>query len=80
MKNKTQKHFSKYGYLLKSGLYAKNDISRYEAEFDKIIKQLKRSGENINARWNTCLTKDMHEDFCNSPIMFFIKDDGNDSK
>ena len=59
MKDKIQKRFRKYGYLLKSGLYTKSNISRYEAEFDKIIKQLRRSGENINARWNSCLTKDM---------------------
>ena len=59
MKDKIQKRFRKYGYLLKSGLYTKSNISRYEAEFDKIIKQLRRSGENINARWKSCLTKDM---------------------
>ncbi len=29
----------------------------FEQEFDKIISQLKKSGENINARWGSGLTK-----------------------
>ena len=66
MKNKTQKHFSKYGYLLKSGLYA-SDISRYEVEFDKIIKQLKEVVKTlmlVEHMFNKRHRK--HEDFCNS--------------
>jgi phytanoyl-CoA hydroxylase len=59
MKNNTQIKFKKYGFLLKKGLYTKSDTLLYEAEFDKIIKQLKRSGENINARWGSDLTKNL---------------------
>ena len=59
MKNDTQIKFKNSGYILKKRLYTKRDTLIYEAEFDKIIKQLKKSNENINARWGSDLTKNL---------------------
>ena len=49
--------FKKSGYLLEKGLFKKSETVIFEQEFDKIISQLKKSGENINARWGSDLTK-----------------------
>ena len=49
--------FKQSGYLLAKGLFKKPETVIFEQEFDKIISQLKKSGENINARWGSGLTK-----------------------
>ena len=49
--------FKQSGYLLAKGLFKKPETVVFEQEFDKIISQLKKSGENINARWGSGLTK-----------------------
>ena len=46
-----KRFFSKNGYFLAKNLFNKSDVSVLEKEFDKIVSQLKQSGENINARW-----------------------------
>ena len=57
MIKKTQSIFNKQGYHLEEGLFHKKEIELFEKEFDKIILQLRKSGENINARWGSELTK-----------------------
>jgi len=59
MKNNTLTKFKDSGYVVKKGLYTKNETLLYEAEFDKIIRQLKKSGEDINASWGSDLTKNL---------------------
>ena len=49
--------FKQSGYLLEKGLFKQSEAVIFEQEFDKIISQLKKSGENINARWRSGLTK-----------------------
>ena len=49
--------FKQSGYLLEKGLFKQSEAVVFEQEFDKIISQLKKSGENINARWGSDLTK-----------------------
>tara|TARA_B100000676_G_C18029209_1_gene817545 strand:- start:951 stop:1730 length:780 start_codon:yes stop_codon:yes gene_type:complete len=49
--------FEKNGFYLARGLFDKNQISVFEKEFDKIVNQIKKSGEYINARWGSELTK-----------------------
>ena len=49
--------FKESGYLLEKGLFKKSETVVFEQEFDKIISQLRKSGENINARWGSGLTK-----------------------
>ena len=49
--------FKQSGYLLEKGLFKKSETVVFEQEFDKIISQLTKSGENINARWGSGLTK-----------------------
>jgi len=49
--------FNEKGYALSRGVFSKLQIDILEKEFDRIVKQLKQSGENINARWGSELTK-----------------------
>ena len=51
MKHSRERFFSKNGYFLAKNLFNKSDVSVLEKEFDKIVFQLKQSGEHINARW-----------------------------
>ena len=48
---KKKKAFENNGYCFYKNLFTKSEISILEREFDKIVLQLKQSGENINARW-----------------------------
>ncbi len=57
-KNK-EKVFKQNGYFLAKGLFKKREVLLFEEEFDKITSQLKKSGENINARWGSYLTKNL---------------------
>ncbi len=59
MKNNTKTKYNDDGYIIKKGIYSKREALVYEAEFDKIVSQLKKSSENINARWGSPLTKDL---------------------
>ena len=39
--------FIENGFLIKRNMFSENEISVYLNEFDRIVKQLKKSGENI---------------------------------
>jgi len=57
MMNKLKLDFKKFGYTIKKNLFNNTDIKLLEKEFDRIVIQLKKSKENINARWGSPLTK-----------------------
>jgi phytanoyl-CoA hydroxylase len=43
--------FDRDGYYLAQGVYADECLRQMEEDFDRIVSQLQRSGENVNARW-----------------------------
>ena len=43
--------FARDGYVLARGVYSDSALQELEEDFDRIVDQLERSGENINARW-----------------------------
>lgn len=53
------KAFENDGYCFSKKLFTKSEISILNKEFDKIVLQLKQSGENINARWGGDLVKNL---------------------
>ena len=56
-KNKIINQFKENGFLIKKNIFSKTKLLIYSKEFDRIVKQLKRSGENLNARWGSPITK-----------------------
>ena len=59
MKKKRKTIFRNDGYYLSKNLFNKSEISVLEKEFDKIVWQLEKSEENINARWGGSLVKNL---------------------
>ena len=43
--------FAENGYYFARGVYSPSEVAELEGEFDRIVGQLQRSGEEINARW-----------------------------
>ncbi len=43
--------FARDGYYLARGVFSEAMLGELEADFDRIVAQLKRSGEEVNARW-----------------------------
>jgi phytanoyl-CoA hydroxylase len=43
--------FDRNGYYLAQGIYSEEALRQTEEDFDRIVAQLQRSGENVNARW-----------------------------
>jgi phytanoyl-CoA hydroxylase len=43
--------FDRDGYYLAQGVYSDEALRQMEEDFDRIVAQLQRSGENVNARW-----------------------------
>ena len=43
--------FARDGYYLAQGVYSDEALRELEEDFDRIVAQLERSGEDINARW-----------------------------
>ena len=43
--------FEENGYYLAQGVFSGGLLDEMEAEFDRIVEQLQKSGEDINARW-----------------------------
>jgi len=56
-----QSQFSKTGYAIEKGVFTDAEIETLENEFDQIVTQLKKSGENINARWGSDLTRHIED-------------------
>ncbi len=55
-------NFKNNGYVLAKHIFQKDLISELVLEFDKIVKQLEKSGEHINARWGSELTQNIDSD------------------
>ena len=49
--------FNTKGFALQKSVFSKYEIATFETEFDRIVSQLKFSGEHINARWGSELTQ-----------------------
>jgi phytanoyl-CoA hydroxylase len=45
--------FDRDGYYLAQGIYSDEALRQMEEDFDRIVAQLQRSGENVNARWRS---------------------------
>lgn len=43
--------FARDGYYLARGVYPEAVLRELEQDFDRMVAQLERSGENVNARW-----------------------------
>lgn len=61
------KNFKNNGFSLVKNPFKSELIVPWVKEFDRIIIQLKKSGENLNARWGSDLTKDLESN--NSEII-----------
>ena len=57
--NRISSIFNRDGFYFQKNVLKKNEIQLIEKEFDHIVKQLKLSGENINARWDSELLNDI---------------------
>ena len=60
-------NFKNNGFSLIKSPFKSELIVPWIKEFDRIIIQLKKSGENLNARWGSDLTKDIES--INNEIM-----------
>ena len=45
-------HFDRDGFAIAKGVFTGEILSEMQAEYDRIVAQLERSGEEINARWH----------------------------
>ncbi|MCC7264827.1 MAG: phytanoyl-CoA dioxygenase family protein [Candidatus Latescibacteria bacterium] len=54
--------FSDNGYYLAKQVYDPAEVAELEADFDRIVGQLLGSGERVNARWGSPLTKGIEAD------------------
>ena len=53
--------FKEKGFCVINNLFNSDIIDTLSSEFDRIVSQLQKSGENINARWSSELTKDIEQ-------------------
>ncbi|MEQ1932982.1 MAG: phytanoyl-CoA dioxygenase family protein [Fimbriimonadaceae bacterium] len=44
--------FAEQGFYLAKGVFDPSEIGRLESDFDRIVKQLLASGQELNARWS----------------------------
>jgi ectoine hydroxylase-related dioxygenase (phytanoyl-CoA dioxygenase family) len=49
--------FNESGFYLAKGLFNEKAMAIIEKDFDRVVDQIKKSGENINARWGSKLTE-----------------------
>jgi len=48
--------FQENGYYLAKGVYSSAEVAELEIDFDRIVRQLHDSGEEVNARWKGAAT------------------------
>ena len=53
--------FKKKGFGLEKNVFTPDTVQALSSEFDRIVSQLQESGEYINARWGSELTKDIEQ-------------------
>ena len=51
--------FKEKGFCLEKNVFTPDAVQTLSSEFDRIVSQLQRSGEYINARWGSELTKEI---------------------
>ena len=51
--------FKEKGFCLEKNVFTPDAVQILSSEFDRIVSQLQRSGEYINARWGSELTKEI---------------------
>ena len=51
--------FKEKGFYVQNSFFTKEALQKYSLEFDRIVSQLKESGEVINAHWGSELTKNI---------------------
>ena len=56
-----QSFFSENGYYLAKGVYDSSQLPGMQDDFDRIVRQLLASKENINARWGSQLTRELED-------------------
>tara|TARA_Y100000588_G_scaffold11106_1_gene12101 strand:- start:428 stop:1201 length:774 start_codon:yes stop_codon:yes gene_type:complete len=54
--------FTENGYYLAKNVYTPAEVATLERDFDRMVAQLKQSGEHINGRWGSPLTQDLEAD------------------
>ena len=54
-------NFKEKGFCLEKNVFTPDAVQILSSEFDRIVSQLQRSGEYINARWGSELTKDIEQ-------------------
>lgn len=47
----TKEFFEQNGYYLGRGIFSPDEIAALETDFDRIVAQLNRTGEDVNASW-----------------------------
>lgn len=60
-------NFDKNGFYVARDLFDSQTCLTLEKEFDKIIDQIRKSGEDINARWDSELTNNIEK--ANSSVL-----------
>lgn len=58
--NTPAEFFEENGYYLAKGVFCREEVKVLEEDFDRIVDQLNRSGENINALWQGEQTKKLN--------------------
>jgi len=53
--------FKKKSFCLEKNVFTPDTVQALSSEFDRIVSQLQESGEYINARWGSELTKDIEQ-------------------
>ena len=53
--------FKEKGFCLEKNVFSADSTEILSSEFDRIVSQLQESGESINARWGSDLTKDLEQ-------------------
>ena len=53
--------FKEKGFCIKNSVFTADALYAFSSEFDRIVSQLQKSGEYINARWGSELTKDIEQ-------------------
>jgi len=57
--DEVRRRFEEDGFYLARNVYPEAALREMEAEYDRIVQQLKESGEQINARWESARTDEL---------------------
>ena len=54
--------YAEHGYYIARGAFDPRTLTTLETDFDRIVQQMERSGEDTNARWNLDTTTELDAD------------------